>query len=81
VAQLAFNESNFTKKRNRLRNRMCFHSLNESLGGKLRLPQCTTDGTHELPTVLLFLAVGVARAPRVSHTCETALAAGQLVPK
>lgn len=55
---------------------MCFLTLDRSLNGSLQLPRCATDGTQSRPTVLLFLAVGVARALRVSHTCQTALKAG-----
>ena len=56
----------------------CFSTLNETRNNTVALPRCTTDGNHShgVPRVLVFLAVGVTRALRVSATCEAALAAG-----
>ena len=58
---------------------MCFRSLEQSLNDtnrELDLPECRLDGTHQHPTVLLFLAVGLKQQQRVNHTCTTARAAG-----
>lgn len=57
----------------------CFSTLNETRNNTVYLPRCTTGNhshSHGVPTVLVFLAVGVARASRVSETCTSALAAG-----
>ena len=56
----------------------CFSTLNATRNDTVHLPRCTTDGnrSYGVPRVLVFLAVGVTRALRVSDTCRAALAAG-----